>query len=61
MMGLMRNVRLRVSEAAALTWGEVRRLRGGSGRVPVDGPTGIRIRVRRVPRRALALEAETGG
>ena len=49
MMGLMRNVRLRVSEAAALIWGEVRHLRGGSGLVRVGGPAEIRIRVRRVP------------
>ena len=49
MMGLMRNVRLRVSEAAALIWGEVRHLRGGSRLVRVGGPAEIRIRVRRVP------------
>ena len=40
MMGLMRNVRLRVSEAAALIWGEVRHLRGGSGLVRVGGCKG---------------------
>ena len=37
MIGLMRDARLRVSEAAALTWGDVRRLRGGSGHVRVGG------------------------
>ena len=37
MIGLMGNARLRVSEAAVLTWGDVRRLRGGSGRVRVGG------------------------
>ena len=37
MIGLMRDARLRVSEAAALTWGDVRRLSGGSGRVRVGG------------------------
>ena len=37
MIGLMRYVRLRVSEAAELTWGDVERVRGGSGRVRVVG------------------------
>ena len=37
MIGLMRDARLRVSEAAALTWGDVERVRGGSGRVRVVG------------------------
>ena len=37
MIGLMRDARLRVSEAAELTWGDVRRLRGGTGRVHVAG------------------------
>ena len=37
MISLMRDARLRVSEAAALTWGDVRRVRGGSGRARVDG------------------------
>ena len=37
MIGLMRDARLRVSEAAELTWGDVRRLRGGTGRVRVVG------------------------
>ena len=37
MIGLMRDVRLRVSEAAALTWGDLERVQDGSGRayVPV--------------------------
>ena len=35
MIGLMRDARLRVSEASALTWGNVEYLRGGSGRVCV--------------------------
>ena len=44
MIGLMRDARLRVSEAADLTWGDVERVRGGSGRVRVVGPeeTGYR-------------------
>ena len=33
MIGLMRDARLWVSEAAPLIWGDGRRLRGGSGRV----------------------------
>ena len=37
MIGLMRDARLRVSEAAKLTWGDVERVRGGSGRVRVAG------------------------
>ena len=37
MIGLMRDATLRVSEAAELTWGDVERLRGGSGRVCVVG------------------------
>ena len=37
MIGLMRDARLRVSEAAALTWGDIERVRGGSGRVRVVG------------------------
>ena len=37
MIGLMRDARLRVSEAAELTWGDIKRLRGGSGRVRVAG------------------------
>ena len=37
MIGLMRDARLRVSEAAELTWGDVERVRGGSGRVRVVG------------------------
>ena len=37
MIGLMRDARLRVGEAAELTWGDIERLRGGSGRVRVVG------------------------
>ena len=37
MIGLMRDARLRVSEAAELTWGDIERVRGGSGRVRVRG------------------------
>ena len=37
MIGLMRDGRLRVSEAAELTWGDIQRVRGGSGRVRVLG------------------------
>ena len=42
MIGLMRDARLRVSEAAALTWGDLERVPGGSGRVRV-GDTGYRV------------------
>ncbi len=44
MIGLMRDARLRVSEAAELTWGDIERQRGGSGRVRVvgAGETGYR-------------------
>ena len=35
MIGLMREARLRVSEAARLTWADIERVRGGSGRVRV--------------------------
>ena len=42
MIGLMRDSRLRVSEAAALTWGDLEPLPGGSGRVRV-GDTGYRV------------------
>ena len=37
MIGLMRDARLRVSEAAELTWFDIERVRGGSGRVHVPG------------------------
>ena len=37
MIGLMRDARLRVSEAAELIWDDVERVRGGSGRVRVVG------------------------
>ena len=37
MIGVMRYARLRVREAAALTWGDIERVRGGSGRVRVGG------------------------
>ena len=37
MIGLMRDARLRVSEAAELIWGDIERVRGGSGRVRVVG------------------------
>ena len=37
MIGLMRGARLRVSEAADLTWGDVERQLGGSGRVRIVG------------------------
>ena len=37
MIGLMRDARLRVGEAAALTWGDIERVRGGAGRVRVVG------------------------
>ena len=37
MIGLMRDARLRVSEAADLTWGDIQRVRGGTGRVRVGG------------------------
>ena len=36
-IGLMRDARLRVSEAAELTWGDIERVRVGSGRVRVMG------------------------
>ena len=36
-IGLMRDSRLRVSEAAALSWEDVRRLHGGSGQTRVGG------------------------
>ena len=37
MIGLMRDARLRVSEAAEIIWGDIERVRGGSGRVRVVG------------------------
>ena len=37
MIGLMRDARLRVSEAADLTWGDIERVRGGAGRARVAG------------------------
>ena len=37
MIALMRDARLRVSEAAELTWSDIERVRGGSGRVRVRG------------------------
>ena len=45
MIGLMRDARLRVNEAAALTWGDVQRVQGGSGRVRVEasGETSYRV------------------
>ena len=42
MIGLMRDARPRVSEAAALTWGDLKMVPGGSGRVSV-GDTGYRV------------------
>ena len=42
MIGLMRDARLRVYEAAALTWGDLERVPGGSGRVRV-GDTDYRV------------------
>ena len=44
MIGLMRDARLRVGEVAELTWGDMERVRGGSGRVRVvgDGETSYR-------------------
>ena len=42
MIGLMRDARLRVSEAAALTWGDLGRVPGGTGRVRV-GASGYRV------------------
>ena len=44
MIGLMRDARLRVSEAAELTWGDIERVRGGSGRVRVVGADEISYR-----------------
>ena len=41
-IGLMRDARLRVNEAAALTWGDLEKVQGGSGRVRV-GETGYRV------------------
>ena len=35
MIGLMRDARLKVSEASELTWANIERMRGGSGRVRV--------------------------
>ena len=37
MIGLMRDARLRLGEAAVLTWGDIKRVRGGSGSVRVAG------------------------
>ena len=37
MIGLMRDARLRVSEAAVLTWENIERVCGGAGRVRVEG------------------------
>ena len=42
MIGLMRDARLRVSEAAELTWGDLQQVPGGSGRVRV-GESGFRM------------------
>ncbi len=42
MIGLMRDARLRMSEAAALTWGDLEPVPGGSGRVRVS-ETGYRV------------------
>ena len=42
MIGLMRDARLRVNEATALTWGDVEPVPGGTGRVRV-GDTGYRL------------------
>ena len=42
MIGLMRDARLRVNEASALTWGDVERVQGGSGRMRV-GDTDYRV------------------
>ncbi len=42
MIGLMRDARLRVSEAAVLTWGDLERVPGGSGHVRV-AETGYRV------------------
>ena len=42
MIGLMRDARLRVNEEAALTWGDLERVHGGSGCVRV-GDTGYRV------------------
>ena len=42
MIGLMRDARLRASDAAALTWGDLERVPGGSGRVRV-GVAGFRV------------------
>ena len=42
MIGLMRDAGLRVSEAAALTWGDLEMVPSGSGRVRV-GETGYRV------------------
>ena len=44
MMGLMRDARLRVSEAAALTWGDDRCQRDGSGQVRVGGADELECR-----------------
>ncbi len=41
MIGLMRDARMRVSEAAALIWGDLERVQGGTGRVRV-GESGYR-------------------
>ena len=45
MIGLMREARLRVSEATALTWGDLERVPGGSGRLRVEasGETDYRV------------------
>ena len=44
MIGLMRDARLRVSEAAELTWGDIERVRGGSGRLRLVGAEEISYR-----------------
>ena len=44
MIGLMRDARLRVSEAAVLTWGDVERVSGGTGRVRVAGAEEVNYR-----------------
>ena len=44
MIGLMRDARLRVSEAADLSWGDIERVRGGTGRMCVVGADEISYR-----------------
>ena len=62
MIGLMRDTRLRVSEAAELIWSDIERVRGGSGRVRVvgAGETSYREVSADTMKRLLAIRRDAG-